>query len=92
MEEVGLEKIQTVGDGYLAAGGLPEPDPIHATKCVLAAQLIIAYLHERNTTHSIKWQVRIGIHSGAISAGVIGKKKFSYDLFGDTINIAARIE
>lgn len=92
MEEVGLEKIQTVGDAYLAAGGLPELDPDHATKCVLAAQLIIAYLHERNKTHSIKWQVRIGIHSGPITAGVIGKKKFSYDLFGDTINIAARIE
>lgn len=92
METVGLEKIQTVGDAYLAAGGVPVSDPDHATKCVHAAQRIIAYLHKRNETHSIKWQVRIGIHSGPITAGVIGKKKFSYDLFGDTINIAARIE
>lgn len=92
MEEVGLEKIKTIGDGYIATAGLPVPDPDHAVKCVLAAQRIIAYLRERNATHSIKWQVRIGIHSGSITAGVIGKKKFTYDLFGDTINIAARIE
>ena len=92
MEEVGLEKIQTVGDAYLAACGLPSPDPDHAKKCVLAAQRIIDYLEKRNQTEAIKWSVRIGIHSGPITAGVIGKKKFSYDLFGDTINIAARIE
>lgn len=90
--EVGLEKIQTVGDAYLAACGLPTLDPDHARKCVLAGQRIIQYLEKRNQTHSIKWQVRLGIHSGSITAGVIGKKKFSYDLFGDTINIAARIE
>ena len=57
-----------------------------------AAKQIIAFLNERNKTHTIKWQVRIGIHSGPISAGVIGKKKFSFDIFGDTVNIAARIE
>ncbi|MEM8896905.1 MAG: adenylate/guanylate cyclase domain-containing protein [Bacteroidota bacterium] len=92
MDEVGLEKIQTVGDAYLAACGLPTPDPDHAKKCVLGAQKIIAFLDERNKHEGIKWQVRVGIHSGPITAGVIGKKKFSYDLFGDTINIAARIE
>lgn len=92
MEEVGLEKIQTVGDAYLAAGGLPNPDPDHAKKCVIAAQKIIAFLEERNKTEAVKWKVRIGIHTGAITAGVIGRKKFSYDLFGDTINVAARIE
>lgn len=92
MEELGLEKIATIGDAYLAAGGLPNPDSEHAKKCVLAAQKIIAFLEERNKTGAIKWKVRIGIHTGAITAGVIGKKKFSYDLFGDTINVAARIE
>lgn len=92
VEEVGLEKIQTVGDAYLAACGLPTIDPDHAKKCVLAAQRIIAFLENRNKTEAIKWNVRIGIHSGPITAGVIGKKKYSYDLFGDTINIAARIE
>lgn len=92
VEEVGLEKIQTVGDAYLAACGVPEPDPNHAIKCVEAAKKIIAYLETRNESASIKWQVRLGIHTGPITAGVIGKKKFSYDLFGDTINVAARME
>lgn len=92
MEEVGLEKIQTVGDAYLAACGLPIPDPDHAKKCVIAAQKIIVFLEERNQKEGIKWRVRIGIHSGSITAGVIGKKKFAYDLFGDTVNIAARVE
>ncbi|MEM6346803.1 MAG: adenylate/guanylate cyclase domain-containing protein [Bacteroidota bacterium] len=92
IEEVGLEKIQTVGDAYLAACGVPDPDPDHANKCVTAAKKITEYLEKRNQTESIKWQVRVGIHTGPITAGVIGKKKFSYDLFGDTINIAARME
>ncbi|MEO0896999.1 MAG: adenylate/guanylate cyclase domain-containing protein [Bacteroidota bacterium] len=92
MEEVGLEKIQTIGDAYVAACGLPTPDPEHAFKCIKAAQRIIAYLEQRNQEASIDWLVRIGIHTGPITAGVIGKKKFSYDLFGDTINVAARFE
>lgn len=92
IEEVGLEKIQTVGDAFVAAGGLPEEDPEHAIKCVEAGKKIIAYLENRNQHASIKWQVRVGIHSGPITAGVIGRKKFSYDLFGDSINIAARME
>ena len=53
---------------------------------------IIAFLNERNKSSAIKWKIRIGIHSGPISAGVVGKKKFAYDIFGDTINIAARFE
>ncbi len=92
MERRGLEKIQTVGDAYVAAGGLPNPDPEHASKCVVAASDMIEYLSKRNETSSIKWNVRIGIHSGPITAGVVGKKKFTYDVFGDTVNVAARIE
>lgn len=90
--EEGLEKIQTVGDAYLAACGLPHADSQHAQKCIAAGKRIIQYLETRNKTSSVKWQVRLGIHSGPITAGVIGKRKFSYDLFGDTINIAARME
>ncbi len=92
MEQRGLEKIQTVGDAYVAACGLPKEDPEHALKCAEAARDIIEYLSKRNEVNSIKWKVRIGIHSGPITAGVVGKKKFTYDVFGDTVNIAARIQ
>ncbi len=92
MEAEGIEKIQTVGDAYLAASGLPKELDDHAVRCVRAAQKMIAFLEERNKSNAIKWEVRIGIHSGPISAGVVGKKKFAYDIFGDTINTASRIE
>ncbi|MBX2874715.1 MAG: tetratricopeptide repeat protein [Saprospiraceae bacterium] len=92
MEAEGIEKIQTIGDGYLAVGGLPEELPDHAVRCVSASKKIIAFLEERNRTSSIQWQVRIGIHSGAITAGVVGTKKFAYNIFGDTVNTASRLE
>lgn len=92
MDSEGIEKIQTIGDAYLAACGLPKEVPDHAERCVNAAKKMIAYLNQRNETSAIKWKIRIGIHSGPISAGIVGKKKFAYDIFGDTINIASRIE
>lgn len=92
MEAEGIEKIQTVGDAYLAASGLPEEVPDHAIRCVRAAKKMIDFLNRRNETSAIKWKIRIGIHSGPIAAGVVGKKKFAYDIFGDTINTASRIE
>ncbi len=92
MEAVGLEKIQTVGDTYVSVAGLPSADAQHAVKCVQAAESMIAYLKDRNRSSAIKWRLRVGIHSGPITAGVVGKRKFTYDIFGDTVNIAARIE
>ena len=92
MEEEGIEKIQTVGDGYLAVGGLPEELPGHAVKCINAAKKMIAFLEERNKHNAIQWNARIGIHTGPITAGVIGTKKFAYSIFGDTVNTASRIE
>lgn len=92
MEREGLEKIQTVGDGYLAVCGLPQETEDHAQRSVRAAKAIQKYLEQRQRTSAIKWSARIGLHSGPITAGVIGKKKFAYNLFGDTINIANRIE
>ncbi len=92
MDEEGVEKIETIGDAYMAACGLEETNENHAASCILAAQKMLAFLAERNRTHEIQWRMRVGIHTGTAVAGVVGKKKFAYDLFGDTINTAARIE
>jgi len=92
MEEEGVEKIQTVGDAYLAACGLPRQVDDHALRCTRAAKKMIAFMDQRNETSAIKWKIRIGLHSGPAAAGVIGKKKFAYSIFGDTINTASRLE
>jgi class 3 adenylate cyclase/tetratricopeptide (TPR) repeat protein len=88
-----IEKIKTIGDAYLAVAGLPTPDPHHAENIVRAAMEISAYMQNRLATNGKNtFEVRIGIHSGSAVAGIVGVKKFAYDIWGDTVNTAARME
>ncbi len=88
----GVEKIKTIGDAYMAAAGLPKACPDHAHRCVRAGLRMIDYLEDRNRTTAFKWSLRVGIHSGPVVAGVVGKRKYAFDIWGDTVNIASRME
>lgn len=92
VEKNGLEKLKTSGDSYMAAAGLPQPCDEHALKSVRTAIEMLKFIDERNRTSSIKWAMRIGINSGPVITGVVGTKKFNYDVWGDTVNIASRME
>jgi class 3 adenylate cyclase len=90
-KRLGLEKIKTIGDAYMVVAGVPEPRADHveaATEMALAMQMHVEALSSRHPD----LQLRIGIHTGPVVAGVIGENKFSYDLWGDNVNIASRME
>lgn len=91
MERNGLEKIKTIGDAYLAICGLPNADENHAIKTVQAAIEIKAFISKR-LKEGGKFKIRIGINSGSVVAGIVGVKKFAYDIWGDAVNTAARME
>ena len=96
MEKYGIEKIKTIGDAYMAAGGLPTPNQTHA------ADVINAALEMHDFIETVKankialglpyFEIRIGVHTGPVVAGIVGVKKFQYDIWGDTVNIANRME
>lgn len=88
----GCEKIKTIGDAYLASCGFPKADPEHAVKLARAAVDMVNFISLRNKTHQNRWRLRIGIHSGDMFAGLIGKENYHFDVFGDTINTAARMQ
>jgi len=93
MDKYKIEKIKTIGDAYMAVCGLPVANELHAEKAVQAAQDIRNFMIQRREKLGEKtFNIRIGIHSGEVVAGIVGVKKFAYDIWGDTVNTAARME
>jgi guanylate cyclase len=91
-DRYGLEKIKTIGDAYMMVGGLPERVEDHAQRVANAALEMCAFIERFAAERGFTITMRIGIHSGDVVAGVIGRRKFSYDLWGDTVNTASRME
>jgi len=91
-ETYGLEKIKTIGDAYMVAGGIPIPTNNHAEAIALMALDMVDKVAELRDLTGRPLQIRVGIHTGAVIAGVIGTQKFIYDLWGDTVNVASRME
>ena len=91
-EKHGLEKIKTIGDAYMVAGGIPLPRPDHAEAIAELAFDLMAEMEQFNRAYNTSIHLRIGISTGPVVAGVIGRRKFTYDLWGDTVNLACRLE
>ena len=91
-ENFGLEKIKTLGDAYMVAAGVPIANNKHAEMIAELSLAMKGAMVKLNQILGQQLNIRIGVNSGAVVAGVIGKKKFSYDLWGDSVNIAARME
>lgn len=92
----GLEKLKTIGDAYMAVAGLPARSQRHADEACAAALGIRDYMARANSTRDKvglpRWDIRIGLHTGGVIAGIVGKKKFTYDIWGDAVNVAALME
>ncbi|MFC1734256.1 adenylate/guanylate cyclase domain-containing protein, partial [candidate division KSB1 bacterium] len=91
-----LEKIKTIGDAYMCAGGIPSSNNTHPLNAVKAGLEMQEYMRITNAKREVKgqkpWHLRVGIHTGPIVAGVVGKKKYAYDIWGNSVNISSRME
>ncbi len=92
IENHGLEKLKTMGDSYIVAGGLPKETDDHAVKVVSAALEMQEYIKNRQPVSGRKWEMRAGIHTGHVVAGVVGKNKYTYEVWGNTFNVASKME
>jgi class 3 adenylate cyclase/predicted metal-dependent HD superfamily phosphohydrolase len=96
VEKYGIEKIKTIGDAYMCAGGLPVKNSTNPIEVVLAGIEMQNYMREmqeiKMLEHKDFWELRIGIHTGSVISGMVGRKKISFDIWGDTVNIASRME
>ena len=91
-EKYKLEKIKTIGDCYMAVAGVPDRSPTHAQQMADFSLEAVAALKSQNKQMSRNLEIRIGMHSGTVAAGIIGRKKFAYDLWGDVVNVTSRLE
>jgi class 3 adenylate cyclase len=92
IEKYELEKLKTIGDSYMIASGLPRGWRDHAEKAVNCAFEMLDYLSNRNKYSDNKWHMRVGIHSGEVIAGIVGKLKYTYDVWGECVTIAKYLE
>ena len=91
-EQFGCEQIKTMGDAYLAVAGMPDPNPDHARAVANCAIRFVRYLERRNMSSSIQWNARVGIATGSVVGSVVGVQKYVYDIFGEAVNLASRLQ